>query len=48
MSSTDHKDRQFWVVTVEREHAGCFIVRADEKLAAFRELIAAISENSFH
>jgi len=32
------KGRQFWVATAEREDAGRFIVRADEKLTAFLEL----------
>ena len=36
--NTDHKRRQFWVVAAEREDAGRFIVRADEKLTAFLEL----------
>jgi hypothetical protein len=38
ISSTDHKCRQFSVVAAERESAGRFIVRADEKLTAFMEL----------
>ena len=42
ISSTDHKGRQFWVAAAEREDAGRFIVRADEKLTAFMELEAAI------
>jgi hypothetical protein len=33
---------QFWVAAAEREDAGRFIVRADEKLTAFLELEAAI------
>ena len=43
ISSTDHDRRQFWVVAAEREDAGRFIVRADEKLtAAFLELESVI------
>jgi hypothetical protein len=42
-SSTDHEGRQFWVVAAEREDAGRFIVRADEKLTAFLGLESAIS-----
>src|SRR5262249_5407417 len=42
ISSTDHEGRQFWVVAAEREDAGRFIVRADEKLSAFVELPSAI------
>jgi hypothetical protein len=32
ISSTDHEGRQFWVAAAERQDAGRFIVRADEKL----------------
>ena len=42
ISSTDHEGRQFWVVAAERENAGRFIVRVDEKLTAFLEVEAAI------
>ena len=42
ISSTDHEGRQFWVVAAERSGAGRFIVHADEVLAAFLELHAAI------
>ena len=42
ISSTDQAGRQFWVAAAEREDAGRFIVRADEKLTAFMELEAAI------
>jgi hypothetical protein len=42
ISSTDRKGRQFWVVAAEREDAGRFIARADEKLTAFMELESAI------
>jgi hypothetical protein len=38
ISSTDDEGRHFWVVAAERENAGRFIVRADEKLTAFLEL----------
>jgi hypothetical protein len=41
ISSTDYEGRQFWVVAVEREDAGRFIVRADEKLTAFLALQSA-------
>jgi hypothetical protein len=34
--------RPIWVVAAERDDAGRFIVRGDEKLAAFMELEAAI------
>ena len=34
--------RQFWVAAAERENAGRFIVRTDEKLTAFLELESAI------
>jgi hypothetical protein len=44
ISTNDHEGRQFWVVAAERENAGCFIVRADEKLTAFLELERAIHE----
>ena len=46
ISSTDQEGRQFWVVAAEREDAGRFIVHADEKLAAFLELEAAIRKNT--
>jgi hypothetical protein len=46
ISSTDHEGRQFWVVAAEREGAGRFSVRADEKLTAFLELEAAIQAGS--
>ena len=42
ISSTDQAGRQFWVAAAEREDAGRFIVRADEKMTAFMELEAAI------
>jgi len=42
MATTDDKGRPIWVVAAEREDAGRFIVRADEKLTAFLELEAAI------
>jgi len=42
ISSTDQKGRQFWVAAAGRSDAGRFIVRADEKLAAFLELGSAI------
>jgi len=42
ISSTDHEGWQFWVVAAEREDAGRFIVRADEKLTALLELESAI------
>jgi hypothetical protein len=42
ISSTDHEGRQFWVVAAEREDAGRFIVRVDEKLRGFLEVEAAI------
>jgi hypothetical protein len=38
------RGRQFWVVAAEREDAGRFIVRADEKLTAFTELQRTIRE----
>ena len=38
--------RQFWVVVAEREDAGRFIVRADEKLTAFVEPKSAARKNS--
>jgi len=44
MATTDGKGRQFWVVAAERENAGRFIVRADEKLSAFVELERGIHE----
>jgi hypothetical protein len=46
ISSTDQKSRQFWVAAAEREDAGRFIVRADEKLTAFLELELAIRASS--
>jgi hypothetical protein len=42
MATTDDKGRPIWVVAAEREDAGRFIVRADEKLTAFLELEAVI------
>jgi len=39
--NTRHDGRQFWVAAAEREDAGRFIVRADEKLTAFVELEVA-------
>jgi hypothetical protein len=42
ISSTDHKGQQFWVVAAERDGAGRFTVRADEKLTASLELERAI------
>ena len=44
VSSTHHEGRHFWVAAAEREDAGHFIVRADEKLTAFLELQRAIHE----
>jgi hypothetical protein len=34
VSSTDHTGLQFWIAAAERENAGRFIVRAEEKLTA--------------
>ena len=42
ISSTDHEGRQFWVAAAEREGAGRFIVRADERLTVFVKLEAEI------
>ena len=42
MATTDDKGRPIWVVAVEPEDAGRFIVRADEKLTEFLELEAVI------
>jgi hypothetical protein len=42
MSSTNQEGRQFWVVAAEREDAGRFIVRADERLTAFLRPESAI------
>ena len=36
------RGRQFWVAAAEREDAGRFIVRGDEKLTAFLELESAM------
>ena len=36
ISITDHQGRQFWVAAAQREDAGRFIVRGDEKLTAYR------------
>jgi len=44
ISSTADNGRQFWVAAAERESAGRFIARADEKLTAFVELQRAIRE----
>ena len=44
ISSTDHEGGQFWVVAAEREDAGRFVVRGDEKLTAFVELESAMRE----
>jgi hypothetical protein len=41
ISTTDDSGEQFWVPAAEREDAGRFIVRADEKLTAFVELEVA-------
>jgi hypothetical protein len=46
ISSTDQKRRQFWVAAAERDGAGRFIVRADEKLTAFLELELTVSSRS--
>jgi len=45
ISGTDHEGRQFWAVAAEREDAGRFVVRADEKLTAFVELESTIRRN---
>ena len=45
ISSANDDGQQFWVVAAERENAGRFIVRADEKLTAFLELEAEIRKN---
>ena len=37
MATTDGKGRPIWVVAAEREDAGRFIVRAEEKPTAFLE-----------
>jgi hypothetical protein len=42
ISSTDQKGRQFWVAAAERDCAGRFIARANEKLTAFLELESAV------
>ena len=42
MSSTDYEGRQFWVAAAERDDAGRFLVRADEKVSAFMALEAVI------
>ena len=42
VSSTDQNGAQFWVAAAERVDTGRFIVRTDEKLAAFLELESAI------
>jgi hypothetical protein len=42
ISSTNHNGQQFWVAAAERDDAGRFIVRADEKLTSFLELERAI------
>jgi hypothetical protein len=42
MATTDGKGRLIWVVAPEREHAGRFIVHADQELPAFLELESAI------
>jgi hypothetical protein len=44
ISSTDYEGQQFWVAAAEREDAGRFIVRADERLTAFLELERAIHQ----
>jgi len=46
ISSVNHDGQQFWVVAAEREDAGRFIVRDDEKLTAFLQLGAAIRNGS--
>jgi len=38
----DREGRTIWVVAAERSDAGRFVVRADEKLAAFVEMESAI------
>jgi hypothetical protein len=42
ISSTGREGQQFWVAAAEHDGAGRFILRADEKLAAFLELKSAI------
>jgi hypothetical protein len=42
MATTDGKGRPIWVVAAEREHAGRFIVNADQELPAFLELESAL------
>ena len=42
VSALDVEGRTIWIAAAEREGAGRFIVRADEKLTAFVELESAI------
>ena len=44
ISSTDHEGRQFWIFAAERNDAGRFIVRSDQKLNGFLELETAIRQ----
>ena len=44
ISAMDHSGRTIWIVAAEREDAGRFIVRADEKLSAFVELELAMRD----
>ena len=44
MSAIDSNGRSIWIVDAHRDDGKRFIVRADEKLAAFLELESALRE----
>ena len=43
VSAIDSQGRTIWIVDAHRDDGNRFVVRADEKLTAFVELVAAIS-----
>jgi len=43
VSAIDSQGRTIWIADAHREDGKHFVVRADEKLTAFMELVAAIS-----
>ena len=42
MSALDSQGRAIWIIGAHRDDGKRFVVRADEKLAAFLELDAAV------
>jgi hypothetical protein len=48
VSALNYEGRTIWIVDAHRDNGKRFVVRADEKGAAFAELVASILINSDH